>query len=296
MPSLRAVLGSDRHEVVAVLTRPDAPTGRGRRLRPSPIADIAAEHGVELLRPSRVGDPEFFARLSALAPDCCPVVAYGGLIPPATLAIPRQGWVNLHFSLLPAWRGAAPVQHAVIAGDDVTGASTFRLEEGLDTGPVYGVVTELIGPRDTAGDLLTRLAASGADLLLATLDGIGTGRLDARPQPADGVTHAPKLTAADARVDWAMPADAVDRRIRGCTPAPGAWTTVNDERLRLGPVVALSTVDGLAPGELRIDRDEVVVGTATGGVRLGDVQPPGRRFMPAAAWIRGLRAPPLVLQ
>ncbi len=292
MPSLRAVLGSDRHEVAAVLTRPDAPTGRGRRLQASPVAAIAAEQGLEVLQPARVADPGFLARLGELAPDCCPVVAFGALIPSVALAVPRYGWVNLHFSLLPAWRGAAPVQHALMAGDDVTGATTFRLDEGLDTGPVYGVLTQPIGLRDTAGDLLARLAGSGADLLLATLDGIEAGRLDARTQGADGVTHAPKLTAADARVDWSAPATAIDRRIRGCTPAPGAWTSVDDERLRLGPVLPLPTVAGLGPGELRIDGGDVVVGTATHGVRLGDVQPPGRRFMPAAAWIRGLRTPP----
>jgi len=296
VPSLRALLGSDRHEVVAVLTRPDAPTGRGRRLRPSPVATVAADHGVELLQPRRVSDPDFLTLLAARAPDCCPIVAYGGLIPPPALAVPPHGWVNLHFSLLPAWRGAAPVQHALIAGDDVTGATTFRLEQGLDTGPVYGVLSEPIRPRDTAGELLARVAGSGAELLLATLDGIAAGRLGARPQPAEGVSYAPKLTAADARIDWSTPALAVDRRIRGCTPAPGAWTTVGGERLRLGPVVPVTAAEGLASGELRIDRDEVVVGTATHGVRLGDVQPPGKRFMPAAAWIRGLRDPPAVLR
>ena len=296
MPSLRALLGSDRHEVVAVLTRPDAPTGRGRRLRPSPVATVAADHGVELLQPRRVSDPDSLTLLAARAPDCCPIVAYGGLIPPPALAVPPHGWVNLHFSLLPAWRGAAPVQHALIAGDDVTGATTFRLEQGLDTGPVYGVLSEPIRPRDTAGELLARVAGSGAELLLATLDGIAAGRLGARPQPAEGVSYAPKLTAADARIDWSTPALAVDRRIRGCTPAPGAWTTVGGERLRLGPVVPVTAAEGLASGELRIDRDEVVVGTATHGVRLGDVQPPGKRFMPAAAWIRGLRDPPAVLR
>ncbi|MBA2552700.1 MAG: methionyl-tRNA formyltransferase [Geodermatophilaceae bacterium] len=296
VPSLRAVLDSVRHEVLAVLTRPDAPTGRGRRLRPSPVAEVAGEYGLEVLAPSRVSDPDFLARLAGLAPDCCPIVAYGGLIPVQALAVPRHGWVNLHFSLLPAWRGAAPVQHAVMAGDDITGATAFRLEAGLDTGPVYGVLTEPIGARDTAGDLLARLAVSGAELLLATLDGIEAGRLNARPQPADGVTYAPKLTVADARVDWVLPAAAVDRRIRGCTPAPGAWTAVGEERLRLGPIIPLSTVDDLGPGEMRIERDEILVGTATHGVRLGEVQPPGKRFMPAAAWLRGLRAPPTVFR
>jgi len=253
---------------------------------------VAAEHGLPVLSPNRPSDPEFLASLADLAPDVAPIVAYGGLIPPAALAVPRLGWVNLHFSLLPAWRGAAPAQHALIAGDDITGASAFRLEEGLDTGPVYGVVTEQIQPRDTAGSLLERLAHSGAQLLLATLDGLAAGRLEARPQATDGVSHAPKLGPEDSHIQWSAPAVAVDRLVRGCTPAPGAWTTADGQRLRLGPMLPLDTEHGLRPGELRAARSEVLVGTGTHALQLDEVQPAGRRAMPAAAWLRGLRTPP----
>jgi methionyl-tRNA formyltransferase len=278
--------------VAAVLTRPDARSGRGRRVSRSPVAERADAAGVPVLQPRSPREPEFLARLADLAVDCAPVVAYGALLPQAALDLPRHGWVNLHFSLLPAWRGAAPVQHAVMAGDEVTGASTFRLEAGMDTGPVYGVVTEPIGPRDTAGDLLGRLAVSGARLLLATLDGIETGALVPEPQPAEGVSLAPRIEPADARVDWALPAHVVDRRVRGVTPAPGAWTTWRGDRLRLGPVEPLTTSLGLAPGELSVGPTGVLVGTGRGAVRLGDVQPAGKRMLPAADWARGARPAP----
>ena len=291
VPSLRAILAS-RHDVVAVLTRPDAPAGRGRTLTPSPVATVAADAGVEVLAPVRPRDPEFLARLAEIAPDCAAVVAYGGLIPPAALDIPKHGWVNLHFSLLPAWRGAAPVQHAVLAGDEVTGASTFRLEEGLDTGPVYGSVTEAVRPEDTSGDLLDRLAGSGARLLVATLDGIEDGALVATPQSSDGISSAPKLTVADAEVRWTAPALQVDRLIRACTPAPGAWTTLRGVRLKLRPVRLDQATSGLAPGEIRSDRDAVRVGTGSHAVRLGEVQPQGRTAMPASDWARGVRLEP----
>jgi methionyl-tRNA formyltransferase len=179
-----------------------------------------------------------------------------------------------------------------MAGDEVTGASTFRLEAGLDTGPVYGVVTEPIAPRDTAGDLLGRLAVSGARLLLATLDGIEAGTLDPEPQPAEGISLAPRIEPADARVDWALPAHVVDRRVRGVTPAPGAWTTWRGNRLRLGPVEPLPSSLGLAPGELSVGATGVLVGTGRGAVRLGDVQPAGKRVLPAADWARGARLAP----
>ena len=288
LPSLRALLGS-RHEVVAVVTRPDARSGRGRELHASPVAALAAEHGLEVLKPERPGDPEFLDRLRAIAPDCCPVVAYGALIPRAALGIPRHGWVNLHFSLLPAWRGAAPVQHAVWHGDDITGATTFLLEEGLDTGPVLGVVTEAIRPTDTSGDLLERLSVAGAGLLLATMDALDDGIMAAARQPADGVSLAPKITVEDAEVDWSQPAVRVDRQVRACTPAPGAWTTLAGERLRLGPVALLADDTSLAPGELGVDKARVRVGTATHAVLLGDVQAPGKRPMAAADWARGAR-------
>jgi methionyl-tRNA formyltransferase len=293
LPALEAVLGSDRHDVVAVVTRPDARSGRGRELAPSPVKARAIEAGIEVLTPARPAEPEFLDRLRALAPDCCPVVAYGALVPPAALEIPAHGWLNLHFSILPAWRGAAPVQHAIMAGDDLTGATTFQLEAGLDTGPVYGVMTAAIGARDTAGDLLDRLAADGAKLLTATLDGIEDEALEPQPQPDDGVSLAPKLTTEDARVDWGRSAIVVDRRIRGCTPAPGAWTTFRGRRLGLGPVVPLADDLGLGVGEVRdLGRDGVVVGTGTGPVRLGELRPEGRAAMAAEAWARGIRPAP----
>ncbi|SFP39910.1 methionyl-tRNA formyltransferase [Geodermatophilus dictyosporus] len=291
VPSLEALLSSG-HEVAAVLTRPDARSGRGRRVSRSPVAERADAAGVPVLRPRSPREPAFLEQLAGLAVDCAPVVAYGALVPPAALDLPVHGWVNLHFSLLPAWRGAAPVQHAVMAGDEVTGACTFRLEQGLDTGPVFGVVTEPIGPRDTAGDLLGRLAVSGARLLVATLDGIADGTLVPQPQPAEGVSLAPRIETADARVDWALPAHVVDRRVRGVTPAPGAWTTWRGERFRLGPVEPLPTSPGLEPGEVSVGPTGVVVGTGRSSVRLGEVQPAGKRAHPAADWARGARPGP----
>jgi methionyl-tRNA formyltransferase len=288
VPAFEALLAS-RHEVAAVVTRPDAPAGRGRHLAVSPVAERAAEAGVEILKPAKARDPEFLDRLRAIAPDCCPVVAYGALLPRAALDIPPYGWVNLHFSLLPAWRGAAPVQHAILHGDDITGAATFEIEEGLDTGPVYGVLTEPIRPQDTTGDLLERLAHAGAKLLADTMDGIESGLLEPRPQPAEGVSHAPKLGPEDARVDWSAPAVRVDRLVRACTPAPGAWTTFHDDRVKLGPVRPAAGAGPLAPGEVRVGKKEVLAGTGTHPVALGDVRPQGKRQMSAVEWARGLR-------
>ncbi len=285
--ALQAVLDS-RHEVVAVLTRPDAPAGRGKALAASPVAALARDLGLETLTPTSARDPLLAARLAELDLDCAPIVAYGGLIPAPLLDVPRHGWINLHFSLLPAWRGAAPVQHAIWHGDDITGATTFRLDPGMDTGPVFGTVTEVIRSRDTTGDLLARLAESGAGLLVATLDAVEEGTITAVPQ-SGGASLAPKLTVEDARVRWDEPAVGVDRRVRACTPAPGAWTTVAGERLRLGPVRITADAAGLAAGELAVGRTEVLVGTATTPVRLGDVQPAGRRAMPATDWARGAR-------
>jgi methionyl-tRNA formyltransferase len=294
VPSLDALLAS-RHEVVAVLTRPDAPAGRGRRVESSPVARRAAEAGVEVLTPARVRDPQFLERLRQIAPDCVPLVAYGALIPQAALDVPEGGWVNLHFSVLPAWRGAAPVQHAILHGDDVTGATTFRLVAELDAGPVYGVLTEAVRPSDTSGDLLDRLAHSGAHLLVATMDGIEAGTLEAIPQPAEGVSFAPKITPADARVDWKLPAHAVDRLIRACTPEPGAWTEHDGARLKLGPVSPAepdpkADLPDLAPGEVLAGRHDVFVGTGSRPVLLGEVQAEGKRRMTASDWARGLRS------
>ncbi|NBE84396.1 methionyl-tRNA formyltransferase [Micromonospora rubida] len=288
VPALAAVAASD-HELVAVVTRPDAPAGRGRGLVRSPVGAWADEHGVEVLTPARPREPEFLDRLRELAPDCAPVVAYGALVPPAALEIPRHGWVNLHFSLLPAWRGAAPVQHAVLHGDELTGASVFELEEGLDTGPVYGTLTDEVRPTDTSGDLLERLAHSGAGLLVAVLDAIAAGTGRAEPQPADGVSLAPKLTVEDARVRWGDPAFAVDRRVRACTPAPGPWTTFRGERVKLGPVVPVPDGPELKAGELLVEKSRVLAGTGTVPVTLGEVRAAGKKAMPASDWARGVR-------
>jgi methionyl-tRNA formyltransferase len=290
--ALRAIAASS-HELVAVVTRPDAPAGRGRKLVASPVAEYAEELGVEVLKPVKPRDPAFLARLTEIAPDCCPVVAYGGLLPQAALDIPPNGWINLHFSVLPAWRGAAPVQHAIIAGDDVTGASTFRIVKSLDAGPVYGVLTEPIGPSDTAGDLLGRLAESGAKLLVDTLDGIEAGVLEAREQPADGVTIAPKLTVEDAQLDLTAPAQRIDRLVRGCNPAPGAWTTFRSERLKVLAVSLASEIaEQLKPGELRTTKSSVTVGTGSKPLDLVTVQPQGKKPMAAADWSRGVRVTP----
>jgi methionyl-tRNA formyltransferase len=291
IPSLSAIIDS-RHDVVAVLTRPDAPAGRGRNLSASAVAQLASDAGIEVLKPQRPRDPEFLARLTQIGPECAPVVAYGGLLPRAALDIPKRGWVNLHFSLLPAWRGAAPVQHAILAGDQVTGACTFLIEEELDAGPMYGVVTEPIRPADTSGDLLQRLAVAGATLLVATLDGIEDGTLVAQPQPAEGISWAPKLTVADAEIDWSVPALRIDRLVRACTPGPGAWTTFRHERLKLGPVRLDHSTTDLSAGELRANRDAVRVGTGSQAIILSAVQPPGRQMMPAEDWARGARLVP----
>lgn len=290
LPSL-ARLADSAHEVACVVTRPDAPKGRGRAVEAAPVARFARELGLPLLQPSSLATPEFAAALTDLAPDCCPVVAYGGLVPPDLLMVPRFGWVNLHFSLLPAWRGAAPVQHAVLHGDAITGATTFLLERGLDTGPLFGTVTEEIGDRDTSGEVLERLSRSGAELLLQTLDGIEAGRLGPTPQSGDGVSEAPKLTPRDAQVVWSQPALRVDRLVRACTPAPGAWTTFREARLKLSPLELVPTEADLAPGQLLVDKRQVLVGTGSHAVRLTEVQPVGRRSMLAADWARGISDP-----
>ncbi|QHC22192.1 methionyl-tRNA formyltransferase [Streptomyces sp. GS7] len=291
VPALDALIASDRHEVVAVVTRPDAPAGRGRRLVASPVAERAEEAGIEVLKPVKPRDEDFLARLREIGPDCCPVVAYGALLPKVALDIPPKGWVNLHFSLLPAWRGAAPVQHAVLAGDEVTGATTFQIEQGLDSGPVYGVLTEQVRSTDTSGDLLTRLAFAGSGLLVATMDGIEDGTLKAVPQPEEGVSLAPKIEVEDARVDWTAPALRVDRVVRGCAPAPGAWTVFRGERLKLiATAIAPDRAElALAAGELAGTKKAVYVGTGSQPVELLWVQPQGKKPMQGADWARGVR-------
>ncbi|MDV7351872.1 methionyl-tRNA formyltransferase [Rhodococcus oxybenzonivorans] len=287
VPSLERLIRSARHEVVAVITRPDAVAGRGRKVVRSPIGALADAHGIEVLTPERPSDPEFLARLTDLAPECAPVVAYGALLPQKVLDVPALGWVNLHFSLLPAWRGAAPVQAAIASGDDMTGASAFRLEAGMDTGPVYGIVTERIRGTDTAGDLLGRLADSGAVLLESVLDGLADGTITAVPQPGDGVSYAPKVTVEKARIRWDRTAVVIDRHVRSVTPAPGAWTTIGDVRVKVGPLTL--TDDRLEPGEISVTKSEFLVGTSTVAVRLDRIQPQGKKQMSALDWARGAR-------
>jgi methionyl-tRNA formyltransferase len=292
LPTLKALLDS-RHEVAAVVSRPDAVAGRGRHLRPSPVATLARELGIEVLTPPTPSDPEFLDRLREIAPACCPIVAYGALLRREALDIPEFGWVNLHFSVLPAWRGAAPVQRAIMAGDEVTGATVFSLVEELDAGPVLGMITERIRDDDTAGSLLERLAGFGARLMVDVIDHIEDGDIGAAPQSDDAVSYAAKITTDDARVRWDLPAFAVDRQIRGCSPVPGAWTELvvpdgEPVHVKIGPA-EVDDDTTLRPGEVAIDKRSVRVGTATTDVVLGSVQPQGKKAMAAADWGRGLR-------
>lgn len=287
VPSLNALVDSP-HEVVAVITRPDAPSGRGRKLVASPVAQRAEELGIPVLKPEHPRDPEFQAELAALEPEACPVVAYGALLPQSALDIPTHGWINLHFSILPEWRGAAPVQHSVWAGDEFTGATTFRIVKALDAGPTFGVMTERIQPSDTSGDLLGRLAEGGAQLLVQTISGIESGEIEAREQPTDGITVAPKILVEHAEIDWTQPAVAIDRHIRACTPAPGTWSTHDGERIKIGPVTLVER-EALAPGELEVTKNAVFVGTGTTPVQLGEVKAFGKKQMQAADWARGVR-------
>ena len=289
LPSLRRLIDSPSHDVVAVLTRPDAPTGRRGTPMPSPVAQLALDAGIAVLRPPWPNSSDVVDEITALAPDCCAVVAYGGLLGAELLAVPMHGWVNLHFSLLPAWRGAAPVQAAIAAGDTVTGATTFRIELALDSGPVFGIVTETIRADDTAGELLDRLALSGAALLEATLDGISDGSVTPVPQPREGVSVAPKVSVDEARIRWDLPAHVIERRIRAMTPNPGAWTMIGDMRIKVGPVSVVESGDAAEPGVVMAEKTRVLVGTGSVPVQLGQIQPPGKKPMAAADWARGAR-------
>lgn len=284
VPSLDALVAAG-FDVVAVLTRPDAPLGRKRVLTPSPVAARAAELGITIIHAAKV-DAAVTEQIAAAAPDAAAIVAYGGLIPRQALDIPRHGWINLHFSLLPAWRGAAPVQRSLIAGDDVTGAVTFLLEEGLDTGPVFGTLTEAVQPDDTAGALLDRLSHSGAVLLTQTLSAVDAGQAAAVPQQGE-VSLAPKLTLEDGRLDWNQPALAIGRRARGVTPEPGAWTTLDGQRIKLEPMRLRPDGPALQPGQLALEGKSVLVGTGSHPVELTRIQPSGKKMMTAADWARG---------
>jgi len=296
--TLRGLLDDGRHEVIGVLTRPDAPKGRSGRPVPSPVAVLAHERGLTVYRPAKPGDADFRAQLAALAPDVCVVVAYGGMIPSSMLDVPAFGWANVHYSLLPRWRGAAPVQHAILAGDETTGVSVIRLVAALDAGPVLAQTPCPVGGRDS-GELLDTLAGIGTATLLRCLDDLGTGVATPAEQSDDGMTLAPKLTPEDARIDWSRPADEVWRLVRACHPAPVAWTTLGGERFRiLGAQVAdvpglradVAGTPSLLPGAVWTTKRSVVVGCGQGALELTTVQPQGRRPMAAADWGRGLRA------
>lgn len=282
--ALDALIASE-HDVVAVITRPDAPRGRGRTLHPSPVAERAASLGIEVLKPASASDAGFLAHLESLQIDCFPVVAYGALLDDDALALGTYGWINLHFSVLPAWRGAAPVQRSIMAGDEVTGASVFSLVRELDAGPILGQITEAIRTDDTAGTLVERLADHGSRLLVDVLDRVD--ELSPIVQPEDGVSYAHKLSAEDGRIDWSRPAFAIDRQIRGCTPAPGAWTMLDDARVKIDPVTIAETSE-LTPGRIEVAKREMRVGTATNDIVLGRVKPPGKQQMVAADWARGV--------
>ena len=283
VPALDALAASS-HDVVAVLTRPDAPSGRGRRLTPSPVAARAEELGVEVLKPVHPRDPEFQARLRDLAPDACAVVAYGALLPQSALDIPPRGWVNLHFSLLPRWRGAAPVQRAILAGDEEIGTASFRIVRELDAGDVYLMESRPM-PDATAGEVLASLAESGAGQLVRAMDLVEAGERPT-PQPADGVTLAPKLTVDDARLELARSAAELRNLVMGCSPAPGAWCELDGLRFKVFRA-RVGGPEGLAPGELAVTKRELFVGTGDGALELLEVQAPGKRRMAGADWARG---------
>lgn len=294
VPTLEALLASG-HEVVAVLTQPDAPGKRGKTVHPSPVKAAALEHGLTVLTPHKASDPEVIEQIAALQADAAAVVAYGQILKPALLDAVRIAWVNLHFSLLPQWRGAAPVQRAIMAGDEITGASTFVIEQGLDTGPVIGTMTERMRPDDTAGDLLERLGSAGAPLMVQSLAALESGAAVPTPQPPDGISYAHKLTRDDAYIRWDRAAHVVDRQIRGCTPAPGAWTTLPDGSVaKLGPVTVVTGASATVPGQIRVSEDDATrghiwVGTGSHPVALSWIAPAGKKPMQATDWWRGAR-------
>lgn len=285
--SLRALAGTD-HEIVAVVTRRDAPIGRKRVLTASAVAAAADELGLDIIKTDRL-DAEATDRIAALEPDLGVIVAYGGLVREPLLSTPRLGWINLHFSLLPRWRGAAPVQRALMAGDSETGTNVFQLTAGLDEGDVYGATRYRIPASATADRVLADLARDGAAALVDVVDRLAAGTAQATPQAGES-TYAGKLTAEDGRLDWSQTADAVLARFRGTTPEPGAFTTVDGVRVKIHDMHRAESSVPLAPGAIRAAQSEILVGTATDPVALVRVQPAGKAAMAAGDWLRGLRA------
>ena len=286
VPTLTALLASE-HDVAFVVTRPDAPAGRGRTLMASPVAEAAGVSGVPVLKTAHLSEHK--AKFADV--DCVIVVAFGAMVPRDLLTVPKHGWINVHFSLLPQWRGAAPVQYALLSGDEFTGVTTFQIDEGLDTGPVLAYLTTPIQPSETASELLDRLSIEGAQLALATLSGISNGSILPLHQPIDGISHAPKITVADARVRWNEPALAIERRIRAVTKEPGAWTMFGETRIKLNPVSVSPHVSDLAPGVVEIRDGEVLVGTGSHAVALSEVHEAGRNITPAKVWLGNQNSP-----
>ncbi len=289
--SLTALISSD-HDVVAVITREDAPLGRKRVLTPSPVAEAATQHSIPVIKANRLTDATAQA-VASLDADLGVIVAYGGLVREPLLSTPRLGWINLHFSLLPAWRGAAPVQRSLIAGDTVTGASVFQLVPELDAGNIFGMVEHPIAPDVTAGVLLDELAGVGSELLVHVVDDIAAGRATAVPQSGT-VSLAPKLTLDDGRLDWAEDAARLYNRFRGVTPEPGAHTTIGGARFKLLDIRPRPDVV-LAPGALALEEKAVLIGTGTTALELVTVQPAGKAAMRAADWWRGLGPNPQIV-
>lgn len=284
VPSL-AALADSPHEVAAVITRADSPQGRRGVLTPTPVAEQADALGIPVIKANRLAG-EATDAVSALKPDLGVIVAYGGLVREPLLSVPRLGWINLHFSLLPRWRGAAPVQRAIMAGDEITGATVFQLVEELDAGAVYGHLTEPIGALQTAGNLLDSLSVSGAGLLRRVVDALADGTARAEPQAGD-VTLAPKLALEDGRIDWAADAHQVHARIRGVTPEPGAFTTIDKLRVKILDAAIAREKPPLPPGQLAMQGRMLVIGTGSVPIELLALQPAGKKAMDAAAWWRG---------
>lgn len=290
-PSLEMLLGRPDDRVVGVICQPDRPRGRGLHLEPPPVKRLALAHALPVLQPATLRDPQTRAALDAWAPDVVVVAAYGRILPRSVLELPPQGCLNVHASILPRHRGAAPVAWAILCGDTVTGVTIMRMTEELDAGDVLLVRKTPIAPDDTTGSLTTRLAALGADALREALDQLEAGRATPVPQPAYGITYAPKLERDAGRLDWRRSAVELDRRIRAVTPEPGAFTTLGGKLLKIHRAVPLpGEPAGAPPGTVvRVDAHGIVVATGAGALRLAEVQLEGKRRMPAAAFAGGAR-------
>ena len=289
MPSLDGLLRSDT-EVAAVVTNPDRPAGRGMQLRPSPVKQRALAEGLEVLQPPKARDPELLERLEQIAPDVAVVVAYGSILPKTLLDVPPKGFVNVHFSLLPLYRGAAPVQRAVMEGRSETGVSIMVLTEGMDEGPVLAAATTPIDDEDTAGSVGQRLATVGAGLLVRVLPDYVDGDLEPEEQDHDLATYASKITTEEAEIDWTKPVAQIRDHVRGLNPLPGAWTTLRGERLKVWATKVVAEA-ALQPRELHAGR-QLVVGGADGALELTEVQLRGKKRMSGGELANGLRLDP----